>query len=444
MSDQELNPDLPPEGSLPPGDAGGQDDTEDQVEGPAIRLPERPAGGADPAVDLGSDPSAAEEVAIDRAGEAARAQAGLVQVEPLAGVRGDGGEAPSGGRRPSGAAGAAVAPADARLTVDHVPSCVHAYPGEDVTFLTRVLLLEDVPGLIVRVQLPQSAAVLEAHAPEAAGLYVTEVGDASHFLRWQIGSAVLLEKGNVLEFSTLVRVPGVETLVEQGPLPDAADLVCHAEAAVLADERPPVRPAGESAVVAVRAKGSYLKHLPAVYERDSFMARFLMLFESFWAPIHGQVANIPDYFDSAIAPLSMVRWLADKLDLLMAEDWPEETQRAVVRRAVSLYRRRGTRQGLTDLLQLYTGAPVRIVERRANNFRLGSGARLGQGVALGARNQPHSFSVSVRLPMLAEDPARPGWAEKQRERRRERIRTLIEDEKPAHVTYTLEIDEITP
>jgi hypothetical protein len=81
------------------------------------------------------------------------------------------------------------------------------------------------------------------------------------------------------------------------------------------------------------------------------------------------------------------------------------------------------------------------VERRANNLRLGNNARLGHGVALGLRNQPHTFTLSIKLPPIADDPLYPAVSERQRERRRERIRTLVELEKPAHVTYTLEIDE---
>ena len=94
------------------------------------------------------------------------------------------------------------------------------------------------------------------------------------------------------------------------------------------------------------------------------------------------------------------------------------------------------------MLEIYTGGDVEIVERRANNLRLGSGARLGHGVALGVRNQPHTFTLYIKLPAIADDPAWPDVSVRQRERRRERIRTLIELEKPAHVTYTLELEEV--
>ena len=33
----------------------------------------------------------------------------------------------------------------------------------------------------------------------------------------------------------------------------------------------------------MQTKGSYLRYLPEIYEDDALMARFLMLFESFWA-----------------------------------------------------------------------------------------------------------------------------------------------------------------
>jgi hypothetical protein len=97
---------------------------------------------------------------------------------------------------------------------------------------------------------------------------------------------------------------------------------------------------------------------------------------------------------------------------------------------MALYRRRGTRAGLQEYLEIYTGEKPRIVEHGARNFRLGRDARLGRDLALGTRNQPHTFTVSLRLPSLPE----------RREQERCRtIRAIVEAEKPAHTAYTLDI-----
>ena len=186
----------------------------------------------------------------------------------------------------------------------------------------------------------------------------------------------------------------------------------------------------ETVTVAVFAKGRYLRHLPALYERDELMGRFLMLFESFWDPIEGQIDQLPHYFDPRTAPPDLLPWLAAWLDLVLDERWPESKRRQLLQSAVHLYRRRGTRDGLVDYLEIYTGARPQIVEHRAENFVLGPEARLGQGIAIGRRNAPHTFTVKMELPTLPKAEA---------ESRRRMIEQIIEAEKPAHTAYLLDL-----
>ena len=196
--------------------------------------------------------------------------------------------------------------------------------------------------------------------------------------------------------------------------------------------------AEETAAIAVSAKGRYLKYLPALYQDDELMARFLMLFESFWAPIEGQIDHLAFYFDPRMTPSDFLPWLASWLDLELDERWPEERRRQLIRSAVSLYRKRGTRRGLEEFLEIYTGERPQIVEHRARNFFLGADGLLGPGSALGRDNVAHTFTVTVRLP-----PA-PGEDEEERTRhereRRRIIRAIIEAEKPAHTGYELRVE----
>ena len=331
----------------------------------------------------------------------------------------------------------------AALAVDHVPGVGHAYPGEPVVLHTRVRVLEEMQGFQLVVELPRWVRVGEVHAPAEAGVYALEVGELREQLHWEVRQP--LSVGAVFQFETTVTVPALDHLVHAFSSADVLEHEITSDASAapyLADSGQAAVRARETAVVALRRKGSYLKHLPAVFERDPFMARFLMLFESFWAPIDGQIDSMADYFDPMLTTLPMLKWLADRLDLQVDDELPVEVLRKLVAKAIPLYRRRGTRSGLEELLEIYTGGDVEIVERRANNLRLGSGARLGHGVALGVRNQPHTFTLYIKLPAIADDPAWPDVSVRQRERRRERIRTLIELEKPAHVTYTLELEEV--
>jgi phage tail-like protein len=198
--------------------------------------------------------------------------------------------------------------------------------------------------------------------------------------------------------------------------------------------------AQETVTVAVFAKGRYLQYLPAIYQSDDFMGRFLMLFESFWGPIEQQIDNIPYYLDPDMAPPDFVPWLASWLDLSFDQHWSEEKRRRLLRRIASLYRKRGTKAGLQEYLEIFSGGRVEITEHRSGNFRLGPETRLGPGIALGTDNVPHRFTVIVRLP-----PASPtGDGRDQEVAIRRMLETIIETEKPAHTSYTLQIETISP
>jgi phage tail-like protein len=201
-----------------------------------------------------------------------------------------------------------------------------------------------------------------------------------------------------------------------------------------ADSREPAVLAARSVSIAVAAKGRYLQHLPAIYqESDEFMGRFLMLFESFWAPIVERIDVLPHYFDARTVPPDLLPWLASWVNLVLDERWPEAKRRRLLQSAVSLYRRRGTKAGLQDYLEIYSDVRPRILEQGGQNFRLGPGARLGRDMALGTTNQPHTFQVVLPLPAaVAADP-------RQAEEQRRIIAAIIAAEKPAHTAYTLDM-----
>jgi phage tail-like protein len=167
-----------------------------------------------------------------------------------------------------------------------------------------------------------------------------------------------------------------------------------------------------------------------------------MLFESFWGPIEKQIDNEALYFDPRMTPPDFLPWLASWLNLVLDGRLPEERQRRLIQSAVSLYRRRGSKQGLIDYLQIYTGGQADIVEHRAKDFRLGPEARLGPGIALGKGNQPHAFTVALRLPPDTSPAGDEDGRARQEAERRRTIEAIIEAEKPAHTVYTLRIETL--
>jgi phage tail-like protein len=231
------------------------------------------------------------------------------------------------------------------------------------------------------------------------------------------------------------------------PVQHDLNLLSTAFLEVLGDEAGPVVDS-ESLALAVYHSGRYLEYLPSLYEQDDFMGRFLMLFESFWRPIEQQIGEIHNYFDPDMTPARFLPWLASWFDLVLDDNWSEAQQRELLNSVIWIYRRRGTRVALQRYLEIFTQEPVEILEKRAKNMTLGSMSRLGVGVALGTSNQPHTFTVKLRLrpippPADLDEAAAGREVERLEKQRRALIHRMIMAEKPAHTSYRLEITPVT-
>jgi len=313
------------------------------------------------------------------------------------------------------------------LQISHVASFYRRYPGERVTFYTRLDVDETLSGLTVRITLP-AGLVLEAYRSpsylDGALPAVEREGDVEGVcLVWHLAET---------------SPPGsYEYQVTATVAPTECDRTLESRAVVTlggADGRS--ISTEQVATVVVLAKGRYLEYLPALYQKDELMGRFLMLFESFWSPIEGQIEALPFYFDPLLTPPDFLPWLASWLDLALDERWPEQRRRQLLRSAASLYQKRGTKQGLQTFLEIYTGEKAQIVEHRAHDFCLGPRARLGPGIALGTGNAPYTFTVVLALPPLSSAKGEDERDRQELERRR-MIEAIIEAEKPAHTRYTL-------
>ncbi len=163
-------------------------------------------------------------------------------------------------------------------------------------------------------------------------------------------------------------------------------------------------------VVAERDKSRLLNYLPGIYSDDPFLDGFLRIFESMWTPLERQIDQLHQYFDPLVTPADLLPWLGTWVDLALDENWPEARRRMLIAQAADLYRRRGTRGALRDYLAIYAGAAPDILED-------------------GDATNPFLFSVVLRV----ADPSAIDA---------DRVRRIIEEEKPAHTTYTLKIEQV--
>ncbi len=186
----------------------------------------------------------------------------------------------------------------------------------------------------------------------------------------------------------------------------------------------------------IRPHTAYMKFLPVLYREVDFIGRFMKIFELAYQPAIDSFnlmwANLdPLTASKALLPF-LAHWVAWPIDSI----WNLDQQRRLIRRAIELYRWRGTRKGLRLYLHLYTGLPldehlpneadkhISISEPFGQSFILGE-AKIGTAVLAGG--QPYHFVVRLR-------------SDRANNIREELVRLVIEQEKPAYCTYELLIE----
>lgn len=113
---------------------------------------------------------------------------------------------------------------------------------------------------------------------------------------------------------------------------------------------------------------SYLRYLPSIYQEDErsrdFLERFLSLFETFFGAIETRVDHIARYFDPDASPVSgdFLRWLSTWLAISVDNNWDDAKLRSLVKRAAEIYKKRGTRSAIEEMIEIFTGQQPIIVE----------------------------------------------------------------------------------
>ena len=154
-----------------------------------------------------------------------------------------------------------------------------------------------------------------------------------------------------------------------------------------------------------------VNQLPVGMLDSSFFVRFVSLFQELANSLLENADNIEHVVDPTVAPGSMVRWLGswiglDAIDLQL----PSELQRLVVRSSGRTLALRGTKAGLTEFLQMTSGAPAEVTD----------------GGGVWREGQAPADTAFVRMSV-----ASTGWLEE------EDFIALLRDEIPAHVQAEL-------
>jgi phage tail-like protein len=193
---------------------------------------------------------------------------------------------------------------------------------------------------------------------------------------------------------------------------------------------------------------SSLALLPPVFQEDpvsaDFLDRFLSYFDTVFAEVETRIDDFAGHLDPDGVPGGgFLTWLGEWLDVVFLSEWPDATRREFVRRAIELYRMRGTVAGLRAVLQVHAAFPEplpAVIEHfRVRDFaerRLTPEPDLVDGrvwlagipvETADGSGTAHRFTVVVPR---AAAPDRPAVAA---------VHRLIQAQKPAHTAYDLRV-----
>lgn len=186
---------------------------------------------------------------------------------------------------------------------------------------------------------------------------------------------------------------------------------------------------------------------------DGPLRRFLFLFQHVMTTVTDRIDRIDQITDPLLCAPALLPWLASWVGFELDESLPVHQQRELVRRAIRLYRTRGTRVGLEEMVGVLTSAPVRVRERARPQAMV-----LGRAHLVGGQDVVGRYHRNERLGAYLVDPAahadtdffvlllesRASFRERFGERAPHvlrRIADVVSRERPAHIAFTLRFDE---
>lgn len=182
------------------------------------------------------------------------------------------------------------------------------------------------------------------------------------------------------------------------------------------------------------------------------LRRFLAIFQHVMTTITDRIDGLPQLIDPVATDPRFLPWIASWVSFPLDSSLPIHQQRELVKRAIRLYRTRGTVAGVEEMIRVLTAAPVRIAETRPPNpFVLGRSTLAG-GPSVEVRylrNEPAGHFVvepsraKTSFFALVLEP-REKFKQRFGERAPgvlRRIAQIVSSEKPGHVSFTILFDE---
>jgi phage tail-like protein len=168
------------------------------------------------------------------------------------------------------------------------------------------------------------------------------------------------------------------------------------------------RPTLPALLLETTSSSKYLEQLPIIFHDNDLFRRMLLIFENIWEQLEQRQDLLEMYFDPRTCPASFLRWLASWFDVSIDPHWPEARIRALLLELIQLYRWRGTKYGLSRMLEVCAGVTPEITVSPSSPFVL---------------------KISVQPPKDGSGHSTDMHF----------IEELVRAHKPAHVGYVLEV-----
>ena len=104
---------------------------------------------------------------------------------------------------------------------------------------------------------------------------------------------------------------------------------------------------------------SYLKYLPSIYQENEqsrdFLERFLGIFQNFYEETDNKLSSFTKFLDSYATPDGFLPWLSSWLAISNAKggEWSVENKRLFLKFAPQIFKKRGTKEGLEEIISIY-------------------------------------------------------------------------------------------
>lgn len=180
--------------------------------------------------------------------------------------------------------------------------------------------------------------------------------------------------------------------------------------------------------------------------------RFLLFFQHIMTTVTDRIDQIPSLTDPLTADPKFLPWIASWVTFELDESLPLHQQRELVRRSIRLYRTRGTKAGVEEMIRVLTSAPVVVTERKKPQPAVLGALALAGGKNVDdrfLRNEPPAFYL-VRPDRKATTFFVLTLESREKFKRRfgeraptvlRRISQIVTNEKPSHVSFTIQFQD---